>query len=371
MATRPVGVKHGGNSRRVPLGDIGNLITVTKTNLGSHQEQVAGGGEKNNKKVPILVAKVVQKIRPDTDDGSLKKRKVQTYTSVLAARSKAGCAQIARSKDTIVDIDAADATNQLAAVEYVEDLYKFYKLSESSSVVHDYMESQPEINTRMRAILVDWLIEVHNKFELAPETLYLTIYIVDRYLSVTSVLRKELQLVGISAMLIASKYEEIWAPAVNDFVCVCDGIYSRDQVLMMEKSILKKLEWSLTVPTPYVFLVRFIKAALPDQEMENMVFFYAELGLMHYATILYCPSMLSASAVYAARCTLNKSPFWNETLKFHTGYAEDQLIDCAKILVNLHAGTTLQKLQVVHRKYSSPQRNAVALHAPAKIFVAQ
>lgn len=80
--------------------------------------------------------------------------------------------------------------------------------------VHDYIDSQPEINEKMRAILIDWLIEVHHKFELNPETLYLTINIVDRYLTVETSSRRELQLLGISAMLIASKYEEIWAPEV-------------------------------------------------------------------------------------------------------------------------------------------------------------
>ena len=76
------------------------------------------------------------------------------------------------------------------------------------------MDSQPEINFKMRSILMDWLTEVHRKFELMPETLYLTFNIVDRYLSVKTVPRRELQLVGISSMLIACKYEEIWAPVV-------------------------------------------------------------------------------------------------------------------------------------------------------------
>jgi cyclin B len=91
--------------------------------------------------------------------------------------------------------------------------------------VHDYMASQPDINAKMRSILVDWLIEVHRKFELMPETFYLTLNIVDRFLSTKAVPRKELQLVGISAMLIASKYEEIWAPEVKfilfSFYIVC------------------------------------------------------------------------------------------------------------------------------------------------------
>ncbi|KAK9266071.1 hypothetical protein L1049_003533 [Liquidambar formosana] len=68
----------------------------------------------------------------------------------------------------------------------------------------------------------------------------------------------------------------------------------------MEKTILGRLEWTLTIATPYVFLVHFIKASILDQEMENMVYFLAKLGMMHYANIMYCPSMVAASAVYVA-----------------------------------------------------------------------
>ncbi|KAK1388377.1 Cyclin N-terminal domain-containing protein [Heracleum sosnowskyi] len=203
-------------------------------------------------------------------EASSSKKKGQTLTSTLTARSKAVCGLRNKPKVQIIDIDASDATNELAAVEYVEDMYKFYKEAESESHVYDYMDSQLEINQKMRAILVDWLIEVHNKFELSPETLYLTINLVDRYL--------------------ASKIV---------------------QVLVMEKKVLDGLEWSLTVPTPYVFLIRFIKASLPNEpDVNNMTFFLAELGMMNYATVLYCPSMVAASTVYGARCTLNKTPLW-------------------------------------------------------------
>lgn len=132
------------------------------------------------------------------------------------------------------------------------------------------MDSQPEINSKMRAILVDWLIEVHKKFELMPECLYLTVNIVDRFLAVKTVPRRELQLLGISSMLIACKYEEIWAPEVSDFIAISDNAYVREQVLLMEKAILGKLEWYLTVPTPYVFLIRYIKASVPaDKEVKE------------------------------------------------------------------------------------------------------
>ncbi|KAK6151349.1 hypothetical protein DH2020_013984 [Rehmannia glutinosa] len=256
------------------------------------------------------------------------KKKAPTLTSTLTARSKAACGLSNKPKASqIVDIDAADVNNDLAVVEYVEEMYKFYKSVENEGrAYNNYMDAQPEINEKMRAILIDWLVQVHHKFELSPETLYLTINIVDRYLASKTTLRKELQLVGMSAMLIASKYEEIWAPEVNELVCISDRTYTNEQVLKMEKRILGELEWNLTVPTPYVFLVRFIKASMTDSNVESMVYFLAELGMMNYETLIYCPSKIAASAVYAARCTLNKNPIWNETLELHTGFSEQELM---------------------------------------------
>nr|P34800.1 RecName: Full=G2/mitotic-specific cyclin-1 [Antirrhinum majus]CAA53728.1 mitotic-like cyclin [Antirrhinum majus] len=298
------------------------------------------------------------------------KKKAPTLTSTLTARSKAASGVKTKTKEQIVDIDAADVNNDLAVVEYVEDMYKFYKSVENESRPHDYMGSQPEINEKMRAILIDWLVQVHHKFELSPETLYLTINIVDRYLASETTIRRELQLVGIGAMLIASKYEEIWAPEVHELVCISDNTYSDKQILVMEKKILGALEWYLTVPTPYVFLVRFIKASMTDSDVENMVYFLAELGMMNYATLIYCPSMIAAASVYAARCTLNKAPFWNETLQLHTGFSEPQLMDCAKLLVAFPKMAGDQKLKSIYRKYSNLERGAVALLSPAKsVFV--
>ncbi|QCD97075.1 G2/mitotic-specific cyclin S13-7-like isoform X2 [Vigna unguiculata] len=410
-----------GRSRKV-LGDIGNLANVEEVEvkpnrpitrsfgallLAKAQAAAAAATDKNNKKrvsanvagpppVSNAVAatkRVVQKrgqkkgtVKPkpekaidkeaipdkeiqkdktgEGDDNS--KKNSHAFTSVLTARSKAASGITDKPKEHIIDIDADDVDNELAAVEYIDDLYRFYKLVENENRPHDYIESQPEINERSRAILVNWLIEVNTKFGLSLETLYLTINIIDRFLSVKSIPRsEELQLVGISAMLMASKYEEIWAPEVASLVCLTT--FTPEQILLMEKTILYQLEWTLTVPTPLVFLVRFIKATVPDQEMENMTHFLSELGLVNYATIMYCPSMISASAVFAARCTLNKTPLWNETLKLHTGYSQEQLMECARLLVSFHSMVgDEEELKVVHRKYSDPQKGAVAMLPPAK-----
>ncbi|XP_065852097.1 G2/mitotic-specific cyclin S13-7-like [Euphorbia lathyris] len=221
----------------------------------------------------------------------------------------------------------------------------------------------------MREILIDWLVDIHERFELSPETLYLTINIIDRFLGVKTVVRRELKLVGISATLIAAKYEEIWPLLVNDLVCISGRAYSHGEVLMMEKTILRKLEWTISVPTHFVFLARFTKASIPDKEMENMVYFLTELGIMHYDTIKFCPSMFAASAVYAARCTLKKSPVSTETLRVHTGFSESQLKDCAGLLANFHTRAGENKLQAVYKKYSNPLRGSVAELTLAKSLV--
>ncbi|XP_016543947.2 G2/mitotic-specific cyclin S13-7 isoform X2 [Capsicum annuum] len=383
---------------RKALGDIGNLaagrgvegkplpqISVAVNVKGANVAQKVHAGRKPAQKKATIKPRPEEiiVISPDTREKLMEEKmqrkkqaaediskKKSTLTSTLTARSKAACGLSKKPKEQIVDIDAADVNNELAVSEYVEDIYSFYKLAESETRVHDYIDSQPEISEKMRAILIDWLIEVHHKFELNPETLYLTINIVDRYLAVETASRRELQLVGISAMLLASKYEEIWAPEVNDFVCISDQTYSHEQVLTMEKQILGQLEWYLTVPTPYVFLVRFIKASLPDSEMENMVYFLAELGLMNYETIIYCPSMIAAAAVYAARHTLNRTPFWNGTLKLHTSFSEAQIIECARMLVSYHSEAANHKLKVIFRKYTNAERGAVALLPPAKSLLA-
>ncbi|VFQ72282.1 unnamed protein product [Cuscuta campestris] len=416
-----------GRNRRA-LEDIGNKVTIRGVDGGGHNKvklpqvsrpltrgfcaqllanaQAVAADNKNRKPLAVvnlepgaLPAKVPRKpaavhkkaavpkpedlivISPDTEDVHNAKKdsrkaseassKKTSYTSTLTARSKAACG-LNKPKVRIEDIDAGDEYNELAVVEYVEDIYRFYKEAENETRLHDYMGSQPEINEKMRSILIDWLIEVHHKFELTSETLYLTINIVDRYLALKTTSRRDLQLVGLGSMLIASKYEEIWAPEVNDFVCISDRAYTHEKVLQMEKLILGELEWYLTVPTPYVFLVRFIKASSSSEpEMENMVFFLAELGMMNYAaSVIYCPSMIAASAVYAARCTLNKTPAWNETLKLHTGFSEAQLVDCARLLVGYHSEAANHKLRVIFRKYSHAQKGSVAALPPAKSLLA-
>lgn len=99
----------------------------------------------------------------------------------------------------------------------------------------NYLDRQPDVNGRMRAILVDWLVEVHHRFDLMQETLYLTVHLVDRYLSLKRINRSHLQLVGVTAMLIASKYEDMYPPEVADFVYISDNAFTARDILNMER----------------------------------------------------------------------------------------------------------------------------------------
>lgn len=80
----------------------------------------------------------------------------------------------------------------------------------------------------MRQVLIDWLIDVHRKFKMKAETLFICSNIIDRYLELHLVSRNNLQLLGISAMNIAAKYEEIYPPEMKDFVMICDGAYKKE-----------------------------------------------------------------------------------------------------------------------------------------------
>jgi G2/mitotic-specific cyclin-B, other len=129
------------------------------------------------------------------------------------------------------NIDERDVDDPLCAAAYVEDMYATYREKEEFTSVRPlYMESQPYINEKMRAILIDWLIEVHLKFKLVPDTLYLTVNLIDRYLERLEVSRPKLQLVGVTCLLIASKYEEIYPPELRDLVYICDRAYTRQDV---------------------------------------------------------------------------------------------------------------------------------------------
>ena len=126
----------------------------------------------------------------------------------------------------------------------------------------EILSQHPAIQPRMRAILLDWLIEVCEVYRLHRETFYLAVDFIDRYLSATKAMPKQtLQLIGVTSLFIASKIEEIYPPKLSEFAYVTDGACSEEDILGMELVILKQLNWGLAPMTPNAWLKMFMQVA--------------------------------------------------------------------------------------------------------------
>lgn len=227
----------------------------------------------------------------------------------------------------------------------------------------NYMDYQKDINPSMREILTDWLIEVHLKFKLLPETLFLTVNLIDRYLSTTSIYRNKLQLVGVTAMLIASKYEEIYPPIVSDFVYITDNAYTREEILKMEERMLTALQFGVHFTSPNRFLERFLSLKNASETEKNVAAFMLEGVLIQYSMLVYKPSVLAAGALYlASKLCFSKEP-WSNRMASVTYLQEKTLRKCAKDiyeLVLLRNIDDSNKLRAVFNKFSATKYGGVS-----------
>lgn len=267
------------------------------------------------------------------------------------------------------DIDIGDEVNPQLCTAYVPEIYEHLRLSEGKLRPKTcYLaDIQNDINMTMRAILVDWLVEVAEEYRLSSDTLYLTVSFIDRFLSVTPVVRARLQLVGITCCLIAAKYEEIYAPAVDEFVYISDNTYTREEIIRTESLILNTLEFQLTTPTAKLFLRRFIKAAEADPQTAMLASFICELGLQEYSMIKYLPSLTAAASVSLALCTGGFTS-WNPTLEFYTSYSQADLLPCVNDMYAIFAQAPNNNLQAVRDKYSQSRFLRVGLRTPPAVY---
>ncbi|PON58909.1 Cyclin [Trema orientale] len=271
-----------------------------------------------------------------------------------------------RSPD-IVDVDIDHKDPQLCCI-YAPDIYDNLRVSElTRRPCPNFMEmTQQDITRSMRGILVDWLVEVSEEYNLAPDTLYLTVYLIDRFLSENYIERQRLQLIGITCMLIASKYEEICAPRVEEFCFITDNTYTREEVLKMEVQVLKYFNFQLFAPTAKTFLRRFLRAAqasykCPSLELEYLATYLAELTLIDYGFLSFLPSVIAASAVFLSRWTLDRTSHpWNPTLEHYTSYKASDLKTAIFALQDLQLNTNGCPLSAIRMKYRQEKFKSVA-----------
>ena len=271
----------------------------------------------------------------------------------------------------VEDIDLVDADDPQLVATYAKEIHTYMaKLERALIASPEYLAaSQKDITANMRAILLDWLVEVHLRFKLLQETLYLTINILDRFLAKVPIARSKLQLVGVTAMLLASKYEEMYPPEVRDFVWIADNAYSRAEIIQMEGLMLATLDFNLGSPLPLHFLRRLSKATEASAEVHAVGKFLAELSLGSYALVGTCPSRIAAASISIAREMFGSSP-WDATLQYYSTYSPTDIAPTTeKLKQHLRAAPTA-KQQAVIKKYSAAKYMAVTALPDVKKFMA-
>ena len=168
--------------------------------------------------------------------------------------------------------------------------------------VADYIDGQNEITWAMRQTLIDWLRQVHLRYHLMPETLWIATNIIDRFLSKRVVSMVKLQLVGVCAMFIASKYEEILAPSVEEFVFMTANGYRKEEILKGERIILESLEFKVShYCSPYSWMRRISKADDYDIQTRTLAKYLVEVTLLDHRFLRVKPSLVAAVGMYTAR----------------------------------------------------------------------
>jgi len=225
--------------------------------------------------------------------------------------------------------------------------------------------NQSEITEKMRAYLIDWLSELHLKFKLWPETLYVCTGIIDKFIMLCpDIKKKDLQCLGITALHIAGKYEEIYPPELKQILRVTDNAVSKEEVLALEFKILQTLDFNVTFPSILRFMERYARIAQVQERTQILAQYLCDTCLLDCTLMKERPSKLAAVCLYAAMKLAKGAVgnnanlaapalFWNATLTKNTGYKEEEVRGMAMDLIKFVRNVETSSLQSLYKKYSS------------------
>ncbi|WVR07423.1 hypothetical protein IAU60_004464 [Kwoniella sp. DSM 27419] len=247
------------------------------------------------------------------------------------------------------DVDMFDTT---MVAEYADEIFGHMEQLEESVMPNPrYMDFQTEIEWTMRTTLIDWLLQVHLRYHMLPETLWIAVNLVDRFLSVRVVSLVKLQLVGVTAMFIAAKYEEILAPSVDEFVYMTENGYTKDEILKGERIILQTLDFTISsYCSPYSWVRKISKADDYDIQTRTLSKFLMEVTLLDHRFLRCKPSMIAAIGMYLARKMLGND--WDQAFVFYSGFTESQLIAGASLLCERLVEPDFESVYV-YKKYAN------------------
>ena len=209
---------------------------------------------------------------------------------------------IEQEEEKVIYFDISNINDVQIPKDYINVIYYNLLVEENIELnpkpIYSYMKNQNEINDQMRSILVDWIIDVHHKFGFTDETLFMTVLIIDRYCSIEQITRIKYQCLGITALMIACKHEEINVPKVEDFIYITDNAYTKDEVFQMENDVLSKLNFSLLYPSPIKFY-EYLSLHFNFSKKYHMLGKYLmESFLLDLNYIKYKPSIISCACTY-------------------------------------------------------------------------
>ncbi|CAK1553957.1 unnamed protein product [Leptosia nina] len=257
----------------------------------------------------------------------------------------------------IEEMDASDPNPRLTSI-YIKDIYKHLTtLEKRYPIVKNHLKNQNEIKGHMRALLIDWLAKLQCAFSLLPETLHLAVGIIDRYLQVIpNVPKNRLQLIGVTAIFIASKYQEIYPLHVTALVRVTNLAYTENKILTCEEKIKAKLNLDLARhATPLSFIRGFIKVAHGAAKNHHLAKYFVDLCLVEYSMAHYKPSELAAAAVCLSLHILPGTPLqdvWTRTLAYYSGYELAHIRPILRKIATLVINVDKSKYKAVLKKYS-------------------
>jgi hypothetical protein len=249
---------------------------------------------------------------------------------------------IARRKQDLI----ANEMSRLAADEYLEDMMEHIRDMETTTLPDvNLIDSQRQIQWFMRPFLIDFLVEAHAAFALLPETLFLTINLLDRYCAKRIVYKHHYQLVGCAALLIAAKYgdKKDRVPQIQELKNMCCGLYDPGMFTQMEMHVLNTLDWTIGHPTVDFFSQLMVAEEQDDQEVEQMAAYMSEIALYHRDFVSTKPSMMARSSLALARAVLGR-PEVNDGAWDH-----DENLTLLTLSQHLHNPSA-----VLARKYSTP-----------------
>jgi hypothetical protein len=251
--------------------------------------------------------------------------------------------------------DLLDLRNPQYVAEYSTNIYHNMKGEEDEFLIDKDFLNDTEIEERHRRRLVEWLSEVHNKFRLLPETFFITTKLVDLSIQKFGVKKSNLQLLSLGALLISTKYEEIYPPSVRQMLKVAaNETIKKEDVLEMEYKILRSLNFGVVFPTPLRFLERVKKLVNVDDITFNLAHYIIQFSMLYICFQTIKPSLVACGAMYLSMKSLRARSSWNITYYKSTGYKERLVQQVAEKLCELmnSAESKALKHKFATEKYS-------------------